>query len=142
MKPITSRCRHSLALFAAACSLFLSAHADAQLPDYPDETIADIAVNYTEAKVGDYTLPDPLKMADGSPVADAETWRTRRRPELVKLFEDNQFGRSPAPRDIRFEVVEPATPALDGKAIRKQVTIHFGQGENAQSLDLLIYLPP
>jgi hypothetical protein len=127
----------------AACFLVLAGrNVLAQIPDYPDEEIADIPVNYTEAKVGDYTLPDPLKMADGSSVADAEAWRTRRRPELVTLFEENQFGRAPAPRDVRFEVVEPATPAFDGKAIRKQVTIHFGEGEHAQSLDLLIYLPP
>ena len=31
---------------------------------------------------------------------------------------------------MRFEVVEKATPAFDGKAIRKQVTIHFGDDES------------
>ncbi len=30
------------------------------------------------------------------------------------------------PESMRFEVVEKATPAFDGKAVRKQVTIHFG----------------
>ena len=35
--------------------------------------------NYDEAKVPDYRLPDPLIMADGTPVADARAWRERRR---------------------------------------------------------------
>src|SRR5215510_11997690 len=36
--------------------------------------------NYDESKVPAYTLPDPLVMADGKRVTDAQTWRTRRRP--------------------------------------------------------------
>ncbi len=42
--------------------------------------------NYDEAQVGDYVLPDPLVLSNGDPVRDAETWRTRRRPEILKLF--------------------------------------------------------
>ena len=42
--------------------------------------------NYDEAKVLPYTLPDPLVLANGDHVTDSETWRTRRRPELLKLF--------------------------------------------------------
>ena len=30
--------------------------------------------NYDEAKVPSYTLPDPLILASGEPVADAATW--------------------------------------------------------------------
>ena len=36
--------------------------------------VAGIPVNYDEAKVGTYTLPDPLKLNDGKPVRDAKTW--------------------------------------------------------------------
>lgn len=113
----------------------------AQLPDYADESVADIPVNYTEAEAGEYSLPDPLTLANGERVEDAQTWQSKRRPELIKLFEENEYGRAPAPKNVRNEVVESPTPALDGKAMRKQVTIHFGEGESAQSLDLLIYLP-
>lgn len=114
----------------------------AQLPDYPDDVVADIPVNYTEAKVGDYTLPDPLELDDGTRVTTAQQWHEQRRPALHAIFEEHQYGRAPRkPENVRFEVVEPPTPALDGAALRKQVAIHFGEGESAQRLDLLFYVP-
>src|SRR5438067_4311544 len=51
--------------------------------------------NYDEAKVGAYTLPDPLKLQNGQPVRDADTWFRQRRPEILKLFESEIYGRVP-----------------------------------------------
>ena len=42
--------------------------------------------NYDESKVPKYTLPDPLVTTDGQRVTDADTWWTKRRPELLSLF--------------------------------------------------------
>ena len=42
-------------------------------------------VNYDEAKVPKYTLPDPLTLRNGEKVAGAETWYKRRRPEILQL---------------------------------------------------------
>lgn len=62
----------------------------------PAETlIAGIPVNYHEDKVGTYTLADPLKLEDGTPVRDAKTWFTLRRPEILKMFETQQYGVMP-----------------------------------------------
>ena len=55
-------------------------------------------MNYSDANSGAYTLPEPLKLANGKTVQDGKTWRQKRRPEIVKLFEDLQFGRTPAPK--------------------------------------------
>src|SRR5688500_12785374 len=52
--------------------------------------------NYDGAKVPPYTLPDPLVMANGVRVADADAWRTRRRPEILRLYETEIYGRIPA----------------------------------------------
>ena len=41
--------------------------------------------NYYEDKVPPYTLPDPLVLAAGGSVRDADTWFKQRRPELLKL---------------------------------------------------------
>jgi hypothetical protein len=104
--------------------------------------VAGIPVNYDEAKVGTYTLPDPLVMANGQAVLDAKSWYRKRRPEIVRLFEENQFGRSPGrPADMTFDVFDKGTPALDGKAIRRQVTIYFSRNKSGPKMDLLIYLP-
>jgi hypothetical protein len=114
----------------------------AQLPDYPPDEVAGIPVNYTEAQVGDYDLPDPLVLVNGEPVRDAKTWNEKRRREIVKLFEENQYGRSPGrPAGMSFDVFDRGTPALDGKAIRRQVTIHFSEDKAGPKMDLLLYLP-
>ena len=116
--------------------------ASAQIADYPADEVAGIPVNYTEALVGDYTLPDPLVLANGKPVGDAKTWYEQRRPEIVRLFEENQYGRSPGrPDAMSFEVFDKGTPALDGKAIRRQVTIYFSGDKSGPQMDLLLYLP-
>jgi dienelactone hydrolase len=52
--------------------------------------------NYDEAKLRPYTLPDPLVLANGQRVRDAQTWMKRRRPEIVRLYETQIFGRIPA----------------------------------------------
>ena len=108
----------------------------------PPKEVAGIPVNYDEARTGSYILPDPLKLASGKPVKDSKTWNSKRRPEIVKLFEENQFGRTPGrPADMSFEVFEKGTPALDGKAIRRQVTVYFSKDKSGPKMDLLLYVP-
>jgi len=114
----------------------------AQQPPAPPTNVAGIPVNYDEARVGAYVLPDPLMFANGKKVRDANEWMKKRRPEIVRLFEENQFGRSPGrPADMSFDVFDKGTPALDGKAIRRQVTIYFSRNKTGPKMDLLIYLP-
>jgi hypothetical protein len=95
-----------------------------------------------EAKVPAYTLPDPLICAAGSPVQNAADWWQKRRPELLALFEEEVFGRMPGkPDGLWFEQHSLAPAALDGKAIRKEVRIHFSLDQSGPYMDLLIYLP-
>ena len=122
--------------------LALAGLAYGQVADAPDDQNKGIPVNYTEAKVGSYTLPDALTLLNGKPVRDARTWTEKRRPEIVKLFEENQFGRAPGrPAGMSWEVFEKAAPAFEGKAIRRQVTVYFDKDKSGPSMDLLLYLP-
>src|SRR6266705_2357387 len=129
------------------CSLALSmmtlcCYAMAQADKPPASVVAGIPVNYDEAKVGTYTLPDPLTMADGKPVRDAKTWTEKRRPEIIRLFEENQYGRAPGrPAGMSFDVFDKGTPAMGGKALRKQVTVFFSADKNGPREDLVIYVP-
>ncbi|HEY4381365.1 MAG TPA: acetylxylan esterase [Acidobacteriaceae bacterium] len=103
--------------------------------------IAGIPVNYDESKVGTYTLTDPLKFDDGKPVRSAKDW-AKRRAEIVKIFATQQYGIAPGrPADESFEVTDKGTPALDGKAIRKQVTIHLSKDPSWPAIHLVEYLP-
>ncbi len=113
-----------------------------RVADTPDGVVADLPANYTEARVAPYTLPDPLRLANGQPVADAPTWSTQHRPEVLRLFEKNQFGRTPPPpAQLTFDVTEAGAPAFDGQAIRRQVTLWFNAERTGRKVDLLIYTP-
>jgi hypothetical protein len=57
-------------------------------PSSPD------AANADEAKVGSYTLPDPLVFNDGKKVASPKEW-SRRRTELFEAFDREVYGRVP-----------------------------------------------
>ncbi len=104
-------------------------------PQYKD-VIAD------EAKVPQFFLPDPLFMANGQKVMDAKMWQTKRRPELVRLFEENVYGRSPGrPGGLSFEVTSNDPTALGGKATRREVTVYFTGKKDGPQMDILIYLP-
>src|SRR5215471_18493446 len=63
--------------------------------------------NYSEEKVAPYTLPDPLVLQNGQPVTSAEIWWKQRRPEILRFYETEIYGRVPAgaPR-VRWQVSE------------------------------------
>lgn len=111
-------------------------------PKGAPDVVAGIPVNYDESKAGTYTLPDALTLNNGKPVRDAKTWWTKRRPEIVSMFETEQFGKTPGrPADESFEVTDKGTPALDGKALREQVTISFSKDPSWPKIHLLVYVP-
>jgi dienelactone hydrolase len=98
--------------------------------------------NYDEAKVPPYTLPDPLVTTDGTKVADAAAWNNRRRGEILKLFETEVYGRSPGkPKEMSFETTSLERKALEGKAVRKEITVHFTSKKDGPRMDILMYLP-
>jgi hypothetical protein len=97
--------------------------------------------NYDEAKVPHYTLPDPLMLKSGQSVKDVKTWTTKRRAEILAIYESEVFGRSPArPSKPNYEVLSVAQKALGGKAERKLITLNFG-GRTDPRMNLLVYLP-
>lgn len=98
--------------------------------------------NYDEAKVPPYTLPDPLVMADGRRVTDAATWKTRRRPEILRIYETEIFGRIPAntPK-VTWEVVDSGEPAKGGTAVMRRVVGRIGTAAAGPRMSLTIYTP-
>jgi len=47
----------------------------------------------------------------------------------------------PRPAALSFDVFDKGTPAFDGKALRKQVTIYFTASKTENYVDVLLYLP-
>lgn len=98
--------------------------------------------NYDEAKVGEYKLPDPLVFNNGKPVKSAQQWRTQRRVEIVKLFEDHVYGRSAAaPKNIEFEITNKDEKALNGLATRKEVAVWLTGKRPGPVMHILLYMP-
>ena len=98
--------------------------------------------NYDETKVPEFDLPDPLKLLSGKPVKTVRQWKQKRRPEILRLFQDHVYGKAPGrPSKMVFRTVESSQKALGGKAIRKQVRVLFDGTDKGPQMDLLIYLP-
>jgi hypothetical protein len=98
--------------------------------------------NYDEDKVPPYVLPDPLVLQDGRPVRDANTWIKERRPEILRLYTTQVFGRVPANvSKVTFEVVETDPAAMEGRAVRKLVAVHIGDKPDGPVVHLHVYLP-
>ena len=100
-----------------------------------------MSINYDEALIPPYTLPDPLRLQDGQTVGDAQTWYSRRRPELIDLFARHVYGNSPARPAVRAMRIEPDRSVWGGLAIRRLVRLQLTNGPSPVSMDLMIHLP-
>jgi hypothetical protein len=98
--------------------------------------------NYDESKVPPYTLPDPLVMADGKRVTDAEMWRTKRRPEILRAYQTEIYGRIPAntPK-VTWEVVDTDPAAKGNTAIMRRAVGRVGSAADAPRVTMMIYTP-
>ncbi len=86
-------------------------------------------------------FPDPLVMLDGTKVMTKEQWETKRRPELLALFQHYMYGRMPpAPAEVRWTVLHQDDKAFGGKATLKEVAITVGPGA-APPIHVLLVVP-
>jgi len=99
-------------------------------------------INYDEKKIPRYTLPDPLKMVNGTIVTCPDEWWEKRRPEIVRLFQEYIYGRSPQYYKARQSYHLSCDPnALSGLATRKKLTIFLTDQSEGHHIHLLLYVP-
>jgi hypothetical protein len=98
---------------------------------------------YDEGNVPKFTLPDPLVMLNGDKVNDVDTWKQKRRPEILKLFETNVYGRTMIgrPDGMTWKVTAENRSDMNGIAITKTVTIYFTGKDDGPKMDVNIVLP-
>ncbi len=100
------------------------------------------AQNYDESKVPAYTLPNVLKSSAGEPLKNANSWETKRRPEILKLFENNVYGQMPRDLDsTKFDVNMSADKVLKNKAALKEVTISTWKNGRHVQIHLTLLVP-
>lgn len=86
--------------------------------------------------------PDALRLRSGEVVIDAAGWRERRRPEILRLFEAQMYGRAPGrPARMTFERTSNDDGALGGLATRREVRVRFDGTPAGPFMDILLYLP-
>jgi hypothetical protein len=98
--------------------------------------------NYDETKVPVYQLPDPLVGSNGMPVENEAAWWNVRRSEILRLFEQEMYGKTPGKYEgMRIAWHPTVGNALGDAAVRKQMTVYFTPLLGGPKMDLLIYQP-
>jgi hypothetical protein len=98
-------------------------HIAALRPGVSHDPTAPNPVNFDESKANPWPkLPDPLRLDHGRPVTTAKAWWTKRRPELVELFDRDVFGRVPANVPAVHWRIDSAT--MEGGAVTQHLIGH------------------
>ena len=104
----------------------------------------DKDVNYDEAKVPAYDLPELLVTAEGKRITTAEEWYSLRRPQIMSLFSNLVYGRVPqpsTPMKLTFREVKKDGAFMRGKATRKDVEIQIKTEKGAKTMRILLFVP-
>ena len=89
-------------------------------------------------------VPDLLTTSAGEKVATVGQWEKVRAPELLALFEREEYGRRPAAANERDRVsfdVYDVSEALGGKAVRKLVRVTYKGPNGTFSFPFTAYIP-
>ena len=97
--------------------------------------------NYDESKMPAYTLPDPLLFNNGKAVKNEADWE-KRRLELLTIFENEVYGKTPAGKvELSAVVISENDDLFNGTATRREIQLKLRNKEAEVLLNLLIYLP-
>ena len=99
-------------------------------------------INYDEAQVPSFVLPDMMVCNDGTPVRNKATWEKKRRPEILEYFFSQEYGRTRYDKiAVRYEDVSTNPDFLDCKATCKQVRFIFSNGEKTLEALAMLVIP-
>ena len=86
--------------------------------------------------------PDVLTARDGTKLATVADWEKKGRPEIVRWFESNVYGKAPpCPADLRFVKERDDESILNGRAIRRHVRAEFSGPNGKCSFGIVATIP-
>ncbi|MER5369467.1 hypothetical protein [Streptomyces sp. NPDC002722] len=92
--------------------------------------------------VPSYELPDPVVRGNGAPATRTADWWRTRRPELLGLFAEHMYGRTPSLLpDVEYAEMATDVRALDGAATRSEVVCAFRTATGRHRMTLSLYIP-
>jgi (4-O-methyl)-D-glucuronate---lignin esterase len=97
--------------------------------------------NYDESKANPYPhWPDPLVMDGGGRVSSARMWRRLRRPQIVKAFEEQVYGRVPANvRGVTWSVTASEAERIGSVSVT--ATRFIGHVDNSADPAITVDIP-
>lgn len=99
-------------------------------------------VNYEEANIPPYTLPELLTGSANKKISNREDWLKIRRPEILELFASQVYGRVPlTPYKQEFRVVKEDPNAMDGQATLKLIDVIITANSKTLTIHLGLFLP-
>jgi hypothetical protein len=95
-----------------------------------------------EANVPEYKLPNVLTRLRGGKVKSAAVWFKKQRPDILNKFTEEVYGKIPGKLEISdVKIWESSNDALNGLAIRKQLSLFFRKSDRTLEVNVLMYLP-
>lgn len=89
-----------------------------------------------------FDLPELLVANDGTKIKTVNDWETKRRNEVLELFENYEYGKIPESNvKVKFKIKKEIKNALCGKSVMKEVEAVFSNDADSLIMTILIYLP-
>ena len=109
---------------------------------FPEIMAQKPIANMDESNVTEYRIPDLLRTQKGRKIGNIKQWEKIRRPEILKLFQEEVYGKVPGKLTTSDVIVyETEGEALAGFAVRKQIDLVFRRAGKVKTVGVLIYLP-
>lgn len=89
-------------------------------------------------------LPDPMICRDGTRVRTVQEWEEERRPEILEMFEQMEYGRVPEEElSVSVHLVDAAESKyiMEGRAVRKTVEVEARRGDRQFAFSFVVFVP-
>jgi len=114
------------------------------LSRFPERALVRLCkaqLNYREAKIRAYELPDPLLRLQGGKISNPAGWLQEQRSRITWLFEDHVYGVSPGEFGHLEFIPVRETSILHDSAILKEIDIHVRDKGLGLTIHVLIIIP-
>ena len=99
---------------------------------------------HIESEVPAYILPPLLKTFNGENISNKKEWEAKRRPEVLRFFEENLYGNVPTPTDAvisSFELISEDKTHFEGLCTKKEIKITLKNNKGEVSIPLIMFIP-
>lgn len=88
-------------------------------------------------------VPELMRTESGEAVVSRDQWENVRRPELLKMFQEREYGVRPVerPADLSFGEVRPEEDAFGGRAIKKLIRGTYSGPGGKSSFVFAVWIP-